>query len=100
MFHYLYIIFINISIPIKLFYFLFVYIQYIKFRYYASADIREKINNIRVKLEIARTSSNIPFIRTIAEIAQKIGNAFANGFSGGNFMMINGGMRVMACNIF
>lgn len=91
---------IGIFVGYNRFYFLFVYIQYIKFRYYASADIREKINNIRVKLEIARTSSNIPFIRTIAEIAQKIGNAFANGFSGGNFMMINGGMRVMACNIF
>ena len=80
------------------FYFIFIYIQYIKFRYYASADIREKINNIRVQLEIARTSSNIHFIRTLAEIAQKIGNAFASGFAGGNFVMVNGG--VMACNIF
>ena len=80
------------------FYFLFIYIQYIKFRYHASADIREKINNIRVQLEIARTSSNIPFIRKLAEIAQKIGNAFSNGFFGGNFVMVNGG--VMACNIF
>ena len=90
---------IGIFMGYNRFYFLFVYIQFIKFRYYASADIREKINNIRVQLEIARTSSNIHFIRTIAEIAQKIGNAFANGFSGGNFVMINGG-GVMACNIF
>ena len=59
---------------------------------------REKINNIRVQLEIARTSSNIHFIRTLAEIAQKIGNVFASGFAGGNFVMVNGG--VMACNIF
>ena len=61
-------------------------------------NCREKINNIRVQLEIARTSSNIHFIRTLAEIAQKIGNVFASGFAGGNFVMVNGG--VMACNIF
>jgi hypothetical protein len=90
---------IGIFMRYNRFYFLFVYIQFIKFRYYANSDIREKINNIRVQLEIARTSSNIHFIRTIAEIAQKIGNAFANGFSGGNFVMINGG-GFMACNIF
>ena len=89
---------LGIFIRINRFYFLFVYIQYIKFRYYANADIREKINNIRVKLEIIRTSSNIPLLRTIATIAQKIGNAFANGFLGGNVVMFNGGF--MACNIF
>ena len=89
---------LGIFIRFNRFYFLFVYIQYIKFRYYANADIREKINNIRVKLEIIRTSSNIPLLRTIATIAQKIGNVFANGFLGGNVVMFNGGF--MACNIF
>ena len=89
---------IGIFIGYNRFYFIFIYIQYIKFRYYASADIREKINNIRVQLEIVRTNSNNPFIRKLSEIAQKIGNAFANGFFGGNVVMFNGGF--MACNIF
>ena len=89
---------IGIFMGYNKFYFIFIYIQYIKFRYYASADIREKINNIRIQLEIVRTNSNIPFIRKLAEIAQKIGNAFANGFFGGNVVMYNGGF--MACNIF
>ena len=80
------------------FYFIFIYIQYIKFRYYANADIREKINNIRVQLEIARTSSNVPVVRSIASILQKIGNAVSSSFFGGNIMMFNGGM--IACNIF
>ena len=81
------------------FYFIFIYLQYIKFRYYANADIREKINNLRVQLEYVRTNENIPMIyRKLAEIAQKIGSLFANGFAGGNVVMINGG--VMACNIF
>ena len=89
---------IGIFMRYNRFYFLFVYIQFIKFRYYASADIREKINNIRVQLEIVRTNSNNPLLRKISEIAQKIGNAFANGFFGGNVVMYNGGF--MACNIF
>ena len=89
---------IGIIAGLNRFYFIFIYIQYIKFRYYASADIREKINNIRVQLEIERTNSNNPFLRKMAEIIQKIGNAFANGFFGGNVVMFNGGF--MACNIF
>ena len=89
---------IGIFLGYNRFYFIFIYIQYIKFRYYASTDIREKINNIRVQLEIVRTNSNNPLLRKISEIAQKIGNAFANGFFGGNVVMYNGGF--MACNIF
>ena len=81
------------------FYFILVYLQYIKFRYYANNEIREKINEIRVKLEIIRTNSNNPFLRGLANFIQKIGNALSNGFVGGNVVMINGG-GVMACNIF
>lgn len=80
------------------FYFILVYLQYIKFRYYASNEIREKINEIRVKLEIIRTNSNNPILRGLANIIQKIGTALSNGFVGGNVVMVNGG--VMACNIF
>ena len=90
---------IGIFFGLNKFYFIFIYLQYIKFRYYASSDIREKINNIRVKLEYIRTNPNIPTIfRNLAEIAQKIGTAFANGFAGGNFVMVNGAF--IGCNIF
>ena len=80
------------------FYFILVYLQYIKFRYYASNEIREKINEMRVKLEIIRTNSNNPILRGFANIIQKIGTALSNGFVGGNVVMVNGG--IMACNIF
>ena len=89
---------LGIVIGLNRFYFIFIYIQYIKFRYYASSDIREKINNMRVQLEVLRTTSDNRYIRKFAEIIQKIGNAFANGFFGGNVVMFNGGF--MACNIF
>ena len=45
-----------------------------------------------------RTNSNNPIIRGFASFIQKIGNAVASGFVGGNVVMINGG--IMACNIF
>ena len=90
---------IGIFFGLNKFYFIFIYLQYIKFRYYASSDIREKINNIRVKLEYIRTNPNIPTIfRNLAEIAQKIGTVFANGFARGNFVMVNGAF--IGCNIF
>ena len=72
--------------------------QYIKFRYYASNEIREKISGIRVKLEIIRSNSNNPVIKGLINCIQKIGNALSNGFAGGNVMVVNGG--IMACNIF
>lgn len=80
------------------FYFIFVYLQYMKFRYYASNKIKEKFNAIRVQLEITRSNSNNPLLRGLASIVQKIGNAFSNGFVGGNVVMFNGGF--VACNIF
>jgi hypothetical protein len=80
------------------FYFIFVYLQYIKFRYYASSEFKEKINAIRVQLEIIRSNSNNPLLRGIASIIQKIGNAMSNGFVGGNAVIFNGGF--VACNIF
>jgi hypothetical protein len=80
------------------FYFIFVYLQYIKFRYYASSEFKEKINAIRVQLEIIRSNSNNPLLRGLASLVQKIGNAVSNGFVGGNVVMVNGG--IMACNIF
>ena len=89
---------IGFILGINRFYFILVYLQYIKFRYYASNEIREKINEIRVKLEIIRTNSNNPILRGFANIIQKIGTALSNGFVGGNVVMVNGGN--MACNIF
>jgi hypothetical protein len=89
---------IGIFLGLNKFYFILVYLQYIKFRYYASSEIRDKINEIRVKLEIMRTNSNNPIIRGFASFIQKIGNAVSSGFVGGNVVMINGG--IMACNIF
>ena len=89
---------IGLFLGLNRFYFILVYLQYIKFRYYASNEIREKINEIRVKLEIMRTNSNNPMIRGFASFIQKIGNAVSNGFVGGNIVMVNGG--IMACNIF
>ena len=80
------------------FYFILVYLQYIKFRYYSSDEIREKINEIRVKLEIIRTNSNNPILRGLANVIQKIGTALSNGFVGGNIQMVSGG--IMICNIF
>ena len=80
------------------FYFILVYLQYIKFRYYASNEISEKINELRVGLEMMRTNSNIPILRGIASLIQKIGNAISSSFVGGNVVMINGG--IVACNIF
>ena len=78
--------------------FILVYLQYIKFRYYASSEIKEKINAIRVQLEIIRSNSNSPILRGIATVVQKIGNALSSGFAGGNVVMFNGGF--VACNIF
>ena len=80
------------------FYFIFVYLQYMKFRYYASNKIKEKFNAIRVQLEITRSNSNNPLLRGLASIIQKIGNAFSTGFVGGKVVMFNGGF--VACNIF
>lgn len=80
------------------FYFFFIYLQYIKFRYYASEEIRDKINAIRVQLEVTRTNSNNPMLRGLASIIQKIGNTVSQSFLGGNVVMVNGG--IMACNIF
>ena len=80
------------------FYFILVYLQYIKFRYYASNEIREKISEIRIKLEITRSNSNNPAIKGFIGFIQKIGNALSNGFVGGNVMVVNGG--IIACNIF
>ena len=89
---------IGFFLGLNRFYFIFVYLQYIKFRYYASNEIREKISGIRVKLEIIRSNSNNPFIKGLISFIQKMGNAISNGFVGGNVMMVNGG--VIACNIF
>lgn len=89
---------IGIFIGYNRFYFIFVYLQYIKFRYYASSEIKEKINAIRVQLEIIRSNSNSPILRGIATVVQKIGNALSSGFAGGNVVMFNGGF--VACNIF
>ena len=89
---------IGLFLGLNRFYFILVYLQYIKFRYYASDKIREKINEIRVQLEIIRSNSNNPVLRGLATIVQKIGSAVSNGFVGGNVVMINGG--IMACNIF
>ena len=89
---------IGFFLGLNRFYFILVYLQYIKFRYYASDKIREKINEIRVQLEIIRSNSNNPLLRGLAGLVQKIGNAVSNGFVGGNVVMVNGG--IMACNIF
>jgi hypothetical protein len=89
---------IGFFLGLNRFYFIFVYLQYIKFRYYASNEIREKISGIRVKLEIIRSNSNNPFIKGLISFIQKMGNAISNGFVGGNVMMVNGGF--IACNIF
>lgn len=80
------------------FYFIFIYLQYMKFRYYASEEIRDKINAIRVQLEVIRTNSNNPLLRGLASFIQKIGNVASQSFLGGNVVMVNGG--IMACNIF
>lgn len=80
------------------FYFIFIYLQYIKFRYYASEEIRDKINAIRVQLEVTRTNSNNPLLRGLASIVQKVGNTLSQSFFGGNVVMFNGGF--VACNIF
>ena len=89
---------IGLFFGLNRFYFILVYLQYIKFRYYASDKIRDKVNEIRVQLEIIRSNSNNPILRGLASLIQKIGSAVSNGFVGGNVVMINGG--VMACNIF
>ena len=90
--------FVGIFLGLNKFYFIFVYLQYIKFRYYASEEIRGKINAIRAQLEIMRSNTNNPFLSGLAGIIQKIGNALSSGFYGGNVVMVNGG--IMACNIF
>ena len=90
--------FVGIFFGLNKFYFIFIYLQYIKFRYYASEEMRGKINAIRVKLETMRSNPNSPFLSGLAGIIQKIGNALSNGFYGGNVVMVNGG--IMACNIF
>ena len=69
-----------------------------KFRYYASEEIRDKINAIRVQLEVIRTNSNNPLLRGLASFIQKVGNVASQSFFGGNVVMVNGG--IMACNIF
>ena len=89
---------IGVFLGLNKFYFIFIYLQYIKFRYYASNEISEKINRIRVKLEIMRNNSNNPFLRGLASFIQKVGTIISNGFIGGNVMIANGGF--IACNIF
>ena len=89
---------IGIFFGLNKLYFIFIYIQYIKFRYYASNEIMDKINAIRVKLEITRSNSNNPILRGIAGFIQKVGTLISNGFVGGNVVMVNGGF--VACNIF
>ena len=83
------------------FYFTLVYLQYIKFRFYANDEIRDKINIIRIKLEVMRANSNNSIIRGFFSFIQKVGNALSGGFVGGvggNVVMASG--NIAFCNIF
>lgn len=67
------------------FYFIFVYIQYLKFRYYANERLRENLSNLRTQIDNLR---DYPFIRGISN--------FIRGAS--ENVSFNGG--VVFCNIF
>ena len=80
------------------FFFIFFYLQYLKFRYYASDEIRNKMQNLKIQIEEMRNNTNNPLLGSVMGTILKICEFFSNSVVGGsNFVMVNGGIM---CNIF
>ena len=89
---------IGFFVGVNKFFFIFFYLQYLKFRYYASDEIRNKIQNLRIKMEEMKNNSNNPILSSVMGVILKICEFFSKGIIGGsNFVMVSGGVM---CNIF
>ncbi len=71
------------------FYFILIYLQYMKFRYYASVEIKYIMLELRFEIEYMGINPNNPLERCMASIIQKIGTVLSTIFLGRNVMMIN-----------
>ncbi len=81
--------------------FIAAYIQYLKFRYYGSEDMRNVMNKIWDYIERVKNDNNRnDFLRKVADIILKVCH-FINGIGANgnfNFAFVNG--SIMFCNIF
>ena len=74
---------------INRFYFIFIYLQYMKFRYYASVEIKNIMQELRFQIEVMSTNPYNQLERDMASIIKIIGTVLSTIFLGRNVMMIN-----------